>query len=111
MIELAKAGTIKLKISKEIKSEVATVLRRKFDMSKTLLREVLGEICELAEEVKITRKINVIKADPDDNLVLEAAVASGARFVITGDKHLLELREYKGIQILLSRKFLDLLGR
>jgi predicted nucleic acid-binding protein len=46
-------------------------------------------------------KLNVIKsADPDDNKILVCAVACGANYVVSGDAHLLELKEYKGIKII-----------
>jgi putative PIN family toxin of toxin-antitoxin system len=42
----------------------------------------------------------VIHADPSDDKFLEAAVAGKASYIISGDKHLLKLSEYQGIQIL-----------
>ncbi len=52
-------------------------------------------------------KINVIKDDPNDNRVLECAVDGNADLIISGDKHLLTLEEYKGIRILSARDFLS----
>jgi len=43
--------------------------------------------------------------DPDDAKVLGLAVASGADFVVTGDKDLLVLEKYRGIPILSPRSF------
>jgi putative PIN family toxin of toxin-antitoxin system len=42
----------------------------------------------------------VIHDDPSDDKFLEAAVAGKASYIISGDKHLLKLSEYQGIQIL-----------
>ncbi|HEX6302741.1 MAG TPA: putative toxin-antitoxin system toxin component, PIN family [Anaerolineales bacterium] len=53
--------------------------------------------------------IDVIKSDPDDNRVLECAVAATASFIISGNDHLLELREYRGIVILPPTGFITLL--
>jgi putative PIN family toxin of toxin-antitoxin system len=45
--------------------------------------------------------------DPDDDKLLVAAIESGARFVVTGDRELLSLGEYEGIEILSPREFLE----
>jgi len=45
--------------------------------------------------------------DPDDNHVLECALEAQASCIITGDRHLLVLHPYHGINILTPRQFLD----
>jgi len=47
----------------------------------------------------------VIPDDPSDDKFLEAAVAGNASYIISGDKHLLKLSEFQGIQILKPRDF------
>ena len=47
----------------------------------------------------------VIRDDPSDDKFLEAAVAGNASYIISGDKHLLTLSEFQGIQILKPRDF------
>lgn len=51
-------------------------------------------------------QITAIRADPADNLVLEAAVAGKADAIISGDQDLLDLRQFRGIQILTARRFM-----
>jgi predicted nucleic acid-binding protein len=51
----------------------------------------------------------VIADDPDDNRLLECAVTSGSLYIISGDQHLLDLKEYQGIQILSPAGFVVLL--
>jgi len=48
-----------------------------------------------------------ICADPDDDKFLACALASRTKFVITGDKHLLKVSGYRGIEIVRPRKFVD----
>ena len=38
--------------------------------------------------------------DPGDNMVLDCALEAGARYIVTGDPHLLNLKEYHGVHIL-----------
>ena len=44
--------------------------------------------------------LDVIDKDPDDNRVLECALAGGASYIVSGNDHLVELKEYQGIIIL-----------
>ena len=66
-------------------------------------------ILEVANMVKPTRTLDIIKDDPDDNIILECAVTGKADFIVTGDKHLLNLREFAGIRIVTPREFIELL--
>jgi len=48
--------------------------------------------------------------DPDDEIVLECALAGRADYIISGDKtHLLALREWRGIKLVSADAFLALL--
>ena len=53
------------------------------------------------QEIKVCR-------DPDDNHFLEVVVEADAKFLITGDKDLLDLKKFKGVQIVTPSKFLVL---
>ncbi len=50
--------------------------------------------------------LRIIAADPDDDRVLEAAVAGEADFIVSGDRHLLDLGRYEGIEIVTPARFL-----
>ena len=51
-----------------------------------------------------------VSRDPDDDRVLEAAQAGHADFIVSGDRDLLDLREFVGIPILTPTGFLTLLA-
>ncbi|MGH2916670.1 MAG: putative toxin-antitoxin system toxin component, PIN family [Solirubrobacteraceae bacterium] len=51
------------------------------------------------------RRIDAIAADQTDNRVLEAAVAGSVAYVISGDRHLLELGSFEGVAILTPAAF------
>ncbi len=55
--------------------------------------------------VESKNQIDVIAADPDDNRFLECAIAGEADFIVSGDKHLLNLRKYQNVVILSPRDF------
>lgn len=48
-----------------------------------------------------------VASDPDDTKYLAVAAEAGASFVVTGDRHLLEVREWQGVRIVRPRQFLD----
>ena len=52
-------------------------------------------------------RLSVIEADPDDDRVLECALAGEVDFIVSGDKHLLSLERYKRIPIVTVSSFLD----
>ncbi len=63
----------------------------------------------VATAVEPQLSLEVIKEDPADNRVLECAVAAGASYIVTGDDHLLGIKQYKEIIILKPAEFLTLL--
>lgn len=45
--------------------------------------------------------------DPDDNKFIECALAGRSKLIVSGDKHLLKISGYKGIEVLRPREFVD----
>ncbi len=50
-------------------------------------------------------QLEVIDEDPQDNKILESAVAAGADYLVTSDRHLLKLEKYKGVRMVTPRQF------
>lgn len=57
-----------------------------------------------------TNLSGVIPDDPDDEQVLTCALEGQADLIASGDRHLLELKEFEGIPILTVRQFLEILS-
>jgi putative PIN family toxin of toxin-antitoxin system len=66
---------------------------------------VLG-YAALARLVEPAEIAPVILADPDDDAVLACAVAAHAEIIVSGDSHLLDLKDYKGILIVTAAHLL-----
>ncbi|MFB3889376.1 MAG: putative toxin-antitoxin system toxin component, PIN family [Candidatus Bathyarchaeia archaeon] len=70
-------------------------------------KEVLRAIEANSTNVNPTAKLDVIGEDPEDNKILECALAARAEIIVSGDKHLLKLRKLKKTKILAPREFFD----
>ena len=88
--------------------ELARVLEyQKFQFSEEQKDRFKSLILEIGTFVNLAEEIDIIKKDPDDNMILETALAGNADYIITGDPDLLELKEFKGIKIITARNFLN----
>jgi len=64
-------------------------------------------LTESAELVFPVERASDVTPDPDDEMILECALAAEADFIVSGDKkHLLELRQFQGIPIVSPADFL-----
>ncbi len=103
-------GEIQLVTSDPLLKELERILKNKFKLDVQLVRGVIEEVRNVAEVVEVSSHINVISYPEEDNRVLECAVDGKANFIVTGDtKHILPLKEYRGIKILSPSEFIKLL--
>ncbi len=108
VVGLALDKKIKVFTSTEILKELEKVLRRDFKEDEDFIKDQTDLILEYAEVIKTTSKMDVVKDDPDDNKIVGCAVDSKSDYIITGDPHLLKLKEFKGIKIINSREFIEM---
>ena len=86
--------------TKEILEEFLEVLKRDFLYNDEEANSILERVLQFLIIVAPSRKIDVIKEDPEDNKIIECALESNAEYIISYDKHLLNLKEYQGIKII-----------
>jgi putative PIN family toxin of toxin-antitoxin system len=104
------------------------------DKQLVLSRDILEEFLEVVEDPKIAKytsekdlaiflktlknaarivqvqsKFKAVKEDPDDDTIIRAAYDSKSNYIVSGDKHLLSLGEYREIRIVLVDEMLSLL--
>ena len=108
VIDLWRFEKITLCISKEILAEYFAVLGR-FGMSEEPEGEELVQLFQKRyNQVFLTSvpTVSAITQDPAGNKFIECAVAAGAKYIVSGDRHLLNLKAFKGIRMLPPTEFL-----
>ena len=101
-------GDFELCTSVAILTELARKLDEKFGWEKQKIDQIVTSISNLATVFKTTPWIEVVSDDPD-NRILECAIKADANFLVTGDKHLLKLRNYGNFEIIKLSTFLTIL--
>jgi putative PIN family toxin of toxin-antitoxin system len=85
------------------------VVRRYLTWNADQINEVFRRLSVSARIVEPARRLRVL-ADEADNRVLEAAVEAQAGYIVTGDRELLTLGEYEGIEIVKPVRFAAILA-
>lgn len=96
-----------LHLSTKILNELEKKLRVKFKFPEDEIKTHIEILIKYGEIIEPNIVLDVIENDPDDDKILECAVSCNADYIVSGDSHLLDLNEYKGIKILSARKFLE----
>jgi putative PIN family toxin of toxin-antitoxin system len=108
ILKLASQGLFEVTISKKIVSEIKSVLGKKFCWNDKQIAEAIKYIKEIAFFVTPEISLAIVKDDYEDNKIIECAIASKATYIVTGDKHLLFIKEYGGTKIVSLIEFLRL---
>lgn len=107
-LKLAREGKITLILSNEILLEYEEKLQTKLDMTAEQASRAVAEILSHSTLVKINNNLHVVLDDADDDKVVESAVIGKAAYIVSGDKHLLSMKEYEGIVMIKANEFLGL---
>ena len=112
IIEMAERGEIELILSKDIVKEFTRVLgsdelQKKIRDKNLEMIRTISKLVAIATMVESRVKICAVTDDPDDDQILECAKAGKVDFIVSNDAHLLKLKEFEGILIVSSQKFLQ----
>ena len=111
VLDAARAGTLQLYTTAALLAELEEVLQRpKFAQRLALAgvssRTLVFGYAAFARLLEPAKIVPVIIVDPDDDAVLACAVAARAEMIVSGDSHLLDLKEYEGIPIVTATQLL-----
>jgi len=108
ILKARQSGEFELVVSQEILDEyrrVGEILAE--ERPKIDLNPILTFILEHAKVYESAELKEPVCEDPDDDKFFACALASGSRIIISGDKHLLKVSGYQGIEVLKPREFMD----
>jgi putative PIN family toxin of toxin-antitoxin system len=108
ILNLAREEKFNLFISEPVLLEVERVLRLKVKLDSFKISIILDSIRDISIFVSPSFTLSVVERDKSDDRILECALEAKADYIISGDSHLLSLKEYQGIKILSPVEFLKL---
>ncbi len=115
VLQAFRDGQIEVAISPLLLAEVNEVLhrprlKRKYHLTDRDIEAYLLLLSRYAIMVPGKVEVDVVAADPDDNLIISCALEAEADYIVSGDHHLLDLGEYQGIQIIRALELLQMLA-
>jgi len=100
-------------MSGPIVDEICEVFRKpKFRKHEKRAISFIAQLRKIGRLVTVSPNYSVkdVCRDPDDDKYLECAIVAGADYIISGDRDLLDLKEYGGVKIVNARDYLDIVG-
>ena len=98
--------------SVQMLAELEDVLHRdKFQLTDGQITDYLSLIISGSTVLNVADYPEVIRADPDDDVVLASALEGEADYIVTGDKHLLLLSEYHKTKIITVKQMLAIIEK
>lgn len=110
IVELARSKIILNTTSLFILDEVKGVLIAKFLWEPRVAETATTGIAGFSEMVSPKEQVDVVLDCKADNRIIECALESGARFIVSGDRHLTDLKEYRGIGVVDPGTFLRIIA-
>lgn len=69
-----------------------------------LCRNVLMRLVDKMTVFEPVSSLSICR-DPDDDKFIECAIDAGAKYIVSGDKDLLDIAEYQGVEIITAHNF------
>ena len=84
-------------------------IRNRYDYTTTEVDVFVAYLQEISTIIEQLPEISVIERDPKDDMIIACAVAASANYIISRDRHLLDLGRYQNIQIFTPENFMQIL--
>ncbi len=85
------------------------ISRQKFKLTSNEKKKFINTLKKTVKIIKLKSTFKIVKEDPDDDIVLNTAYDAKASYIVSGDKHLLKLKKFKGVKIVNADKMLGIL--
>ena len=107
---LVASGEVANFTSRHIVNETRRILVDKFFWTREEVEAAEVWLKTFSKSVNPKNRISVIDDDPD-NRILECGEEGQADFIISGDHHLTDLKNYQGIKIVAPSTFIALIAK
>jgi putative PIN family toxin of toxin-antitoxin system len=114
VLEAWSVGSFEVVFTSETFAELNATLKQKinqFEADPVLVEEWLAYILSFSQTISVSIPVSGVCRDPKDDKFLEAAINAGAQYLISGDKDLLSIGAFRGIEVLSPVALLDVLGK
>jgi len=110
LLRRVEEGNLTIYTSLDIMTEVYRVLnypkfQQYIDNQQTSSGELFAKIESLCTIIHVEPFVKGVCSDVDDDKFISCALAADVEFLVSGDKHLLDLKQYQSVRILTAREF------
>lgn len=115
LIRKALSKKIEIIITKDIISEIVEILNREEKFQRFIqnkrksIEDVVRIVLISSDFIETRSKLDIIKEHEKDNIILEAALDGRADYIVSYDKHILNMLEFRKIKILSPSDFFRIL--
>jgi putative PIN family toxin of toxin-antitoxin system len=111
IVDLGRDEKILIFTSSEIENEIVEKLRTKFRLDEDEIKNILLDFSTFTIPTEVSVNVDAVSEDSEDNKFIECALTCNADFIVSGDRHLLKIKEYAGIKVLRASEFLSIISR
>jgi uncharacterized protein len=104
---LARGKVVEAVYCHQTAAELSQKLRSPFGFSENRIEAIMYDLRRTCTRVEITGTLHVVAADPADDKFVECALVAGAKIIVSGDRHLLDLGKYEDVAMLSAAQFLE----
>jgi len=113
IIKAAEDGKVTIFLSEEIVGEISQVLtypklKKIYQAEGLHHQELIEAVLKVSKFVEVNKKVNVVLEHPADDKFIDCALAAKADYIVSGDKHLLNIGSYRKTSILSVSEFFKL---
>jgi putative PIN family toxin of toxin-antitoxin system len=114
LVQRWRAGEFEMVVSNQVLAEYQTALnyrkiRERHGRNQAWIAAFVERFREHGTFIVSELSVDIVTADPDDNIFVACAVQGDAEYIVSGDRQLLNLGGYQRIQILRPADFLAIL--
>ena len=110
IIDKWREGRIEIAVSKDTVNELIRIMEEEFGITIDEINYWRKSISENSIFVEPLKKHEIVKSHQSDNKFIDVAFEAEAEYIVSGDKHLLEIKNFGKIKIVTASEMVKILG-